>query len=193
MTETLPHQVGPPGEARRPTEDRRHMIRRRTLTLLTIVLLIGIPAGYLMISADQSRSSGREKEMKYSATGLSAAWPSKVQRRIFQVPIPHPAGKVAYYETNNWKTSRLYAQFETTGAGLDAFLAGVGVDRSDLERGSITISDRDQDVSGWRFTGPGAWWGLTHPQKNPAPTQDIVVNLANPGLPMVYVVSRTVP
>jgi hypothetical protein len=193
VTETLPHQVGPPEEAGRAPEDRRHMIRRRTLTLLTIVLLIGIPAGYLMISADQSRSSGREKELKYSATGLSAAWPSKVQRRLYQVPVPHPAGKVAYYETNNWKTSRLYVQFETTGAGLDAFLAGVGVDRSDLKRGSITISDRDQGVSGWRFTGPGPWWGLTHPQKNPAPTQDIVVNLANPSLPMVYVVSRTVP
>ncbi|CAM5734508.1 sugar kinase [Streptomyces fumanus] len=193
MTETLPHQVGPPEEARRPPEDRRHMIRRRALTLLTIVLLIGVPAGYLMISADQSRSSGREKEEKYSATGLSAAWPSKVQRRIYQVPIPHPAGKVAYYETNNWKTSRLYVQFETTAAGLDVFLAGVGVDRGDLKRDGITMSERDQNVSGWRFTGPGVWWGLKHPQKNPAPTQDIVVNLANPSLPMVYVVSRTVP
>ncbi|MCZ9344176.1 sugar kinase, partial [Streptomyces sp. TRM76130] len=39
----------------------------------------------------------------------------------------------------------------------------------------------------------GQWWGLVHTQENPAPTQDVVVNLADPALPMVYVVSRTVP
>jgi hypothetical protein len=169
------------------------MIRRRALTLLIIVLLIGVPAGYLVISANQSRDSGKDKEAKYSATGLTEGWPSKLQRRLYQVPVPHPADPVAYYETNNWKTSRLYVQFRTSAAGLDAFLTGMGVNRQDLRPGDITISDRDQQITGWSFDGPGPWSGLVHPQKNPAPTQDVVVDLADPAAPMVYVVSRTVP
>ncbi|MFF0162219.1 sugar kinase [Streptomyces sp. NPDC005263] len=194
MTSSLPHQAAsPPDGPGRPAEDRRHMIRRRALTLSIIVLLIGVPAGYLVISANQSRDSGKDKEAKYSATGLTEGWPSKVQRRLYQVPIPHPADPVAYYETNNWKTSRLYTQFRTSSAGLDAFLTGVGVNRSDLKRDKITVSARDQHITGWVFKTPGPYSGLHHAQKNPAPTQDIVVNLSNPASPMVYVVSRTVP
>ncbi|MEV6961704.1 sugar kinase [Streptomyces sp. NPDC051207] len=190
---TAAPQPAGPNRPPRPVEDRRHMIRRRALTLLIIVLLIGIPAGYLVISANQSRDSGKDKEAKYSATGLTAGWPSKVQRRLYQVPIPHPADRIAYYETNNWKTSRLYVQFGTTAAGLDAFLTGMGVTRGDLTKGHVTIGARDQKVSGWRFPDDGRWWGLVHRQKNPAPTQDVVVNLSNPEHVMVYVVSRTVP
>lgn len=193
MTPTYPDRTESPHEPDGPAEDRRHMIRRRALTLIIIVLLIGVPAGYLVISANQSRNSGKEKEAKYSATGLTEGYPSKVQRRIYQVPVPHPADRIAYYETNNWRTSRLYVQFGTTAAGLDAFLAGVGVDRRDLEPGRVTIGSRDQEITGWSFTGTGEWSGLVHAQKNPAPTQDIVVNLADPAKPMVYVVSRTVP
>ncbi|KOG32872.1 hypothetical protein [Streptomyces resistomycificus] len=192
MTASLPRQAASPEEPREP-EDRRHRIRRRALTLLIIVLLIGVPAGYLVISANQSRNSGKDKEAKYSATGLTPGYPSKVQRRIYQVPVPHPADFPAYYETNNWKTSRLYVQFRTSNAGLDAFLTGVGVNRQDLEPGKITISARDQSVSGWSFKSPGPWHGIVHAQKNPAPTQDIVVNTSDPNAPMVYVVSRTVP
>lgn len=169
------------------------MIRRRALTLLIIVLLIGVPAGYLVISANQSRDSGKDKEAKYSATGLTATYPSKVQRRLYQVPVPHPADQVASYETNNWKTSRLYVRFRTTDAGLETFLNTMGVNRSELKKGHVTIGERDRGVTGWSFTGPGPWWGLTHQQRNPAPTQDVVVNLSNPVLPQVYVVSRTVP
>ncbi|GGQ15344.1 sugar kinase [Streptomyces mutabilis] len=193
MTESLPHQAGPPDEPRPPAEDRRHMIRRRSLTLLIIVLLIGIPAGYLVISANQSRDSGRKKEAKYAATGMTRGWPSKLQRRIYEVPVPLPANKMAYYETNNWKTSRLYVQFETSEAGLDAFLAGLGVDRDALRKDKIAISDRAQRVTGWDFGRSGPWWGLVNEQRNPAPTQDIMVNMKNPEYPMVYVVSRTVP
>jgi hypothetical protein len=192
VTASLPRQAAPPGEPPRP-EGHRHMIRRRAITLLIIGLLIGVPAGYLLISAEQSRDSGKAKQDKYAATGLTPAWPSKVQRRLYQVPIPHPADMVAYYETNNWKTSRLYIQFRTTQAGLDAFLTGMGARRADLQRDKITIGARDRSVSGWSFTGPGQWWGLVHAQKNPAPTQDVILNLANPTYPMVYVVSRTVP
>ncbi|MET8450604.1 sugar kinase [Streptomyces sp. NPDC005209] len=193
MTASLPRQAVPPDEPRRPAEDPRHKARRRALTLLIIVLLIGVPAGYLVISANQSRNSGKDKEQKYSATGLTAGWPSKVQRRLYQVPVPHPADEIAYYETNNWRTSRLYVQFRTNSAGLDSFLDGMGVDKDRLKKDDITISTRDQKITGWRFTGPGPWHGLTHKQKNPAPTQDLVVNLADPDFPMVYVVSRTVP
>ncbi|MFF3328465.1 sugar kinase [Streptomyces sp. NPDC002888] len=193
MTASLPHQAAPPDEPPRPTEDRRHMIRRRAITLLIMVLLIGVPAGYLVIAANQSRDSGKDKEAKYSATGLTAGWPSKVQRRVYQVPIPHPSAKVAYYETNNWKTSRLYVQFQTTGPNLDVFLEALGTDRTRLKQDDIAIGQRDQKVTGWKFTGPGPWWGLVHRQKNPAPTQDVVVNLTDPDHPMVYVVSRTVP
>ncbi|MFG2475835.1 sugar kinase [Streptomyces fagopyri] len=193
MTASLPRQASPPDEPRRPPEDPRHKFRRRALTLLIIVLLIGVPAGYLVISANQSRDSGKQKEDKYSATGLTAGWPSKVQRRLYQVEIPHPAAKVAFYETNNWKTSRLYAQFQLTNAGLDTFLTSLGADRQALTKDDITIGARDQKVTGWKFSVPGQWWGFTRKQKDPAPTQDVVVNLTNPTYPMVYVVSRTVP
>ncbi|MDT0398640.1 MULTISPECIES: sugar kinase [Streptomyces] len=192
MSGESPQQPSLPGDPR-PAEDRRHMIRRRALTLLIIVLLIGVPAGYLMISANQSRASGKDKEAKYSATGLTEGWPSKVQRRLYQVPVPHPAWWVASYETNNWKTSRLYVEFETTDAGLSAFLTSLGVQQSELRRDDITISERDRDVSGWTLAGPGTWSGLVHQQKDPAPTHDVVVNHDKPGYPRVYVVSRTVP
>lgn len=193
MTASLPRQAVSRDEPPRPPEDPRHKARRRALTLLIIVLLIGVPAVYLAISANQSRNSGKEKEDRYSATGLTVGWPSKVQRRLYQVPVPHPAEEVAFYETNNWKTSRLYVQFQTSDAGLDTFLAGIDVNRDELKKHSITVSARDQKITGWKFTGPGPWWGVAHKQKDPAPTQDIVVNLSDPNLPMVYVVSRTVP
>ncbi|MFE5814434.1 sugar kinase [Streptomyces sp. NPDC056479] len=190
---SVPHQADASGEPQQSAEDRRHMIRRRALTLLIIVLLIGVPAGYLVISANQSRDSGKDKEEKYSATGLSKGWPSRVQRRVYQIPIPHPAYKVAYYETNNWKTSRLYVQFETNGENLDSYLKAMGADRDDLEQDDITINARDRKVTGWDFTGPGPWYGFIHKQKNPAPTKDVVVNMSDPDRPFVYVVSRTVP
>lgn len=193
MTAALPRQAPPPHEPRRPAEDPRHKARRRALTLLIIVLLIGVPAGYLVISANQSRNSGKDKEEKYSATGLTPGWPSKVQRRLYQVSVPHPADHIAYYETNNWKTSRLYVQFRTNPAGLDSFLETMGARRNQLRKNDITVGERDRKVSGWTFTGPGPWRGLTHTQKNPAPTQDVVVNLSDPDRPMVFVVSRTVP
>ncbi|MGW1955855.1 sugar kinase [Streptomyces sp. NPDC001920] len=193
MTVTVPRQADSPDEPQPPTEDRRHMIRRRALTLLIIVLLIGVPAGYLVISANQSRDSGKDKERKYSATGLTEGWPSRVQRRLYQIPVPDPSYKVAYYETNNWRTSRLYVQFQTADSNMDWFLRTVGVTRDDLKPGAITISARDQKVTGWDFSGPGPWYGFVHKQKNPAPTQDVVVNMSDPDNPFVYVVSRTVP
>ncbi|MDO0910498.1 sugar kinase [Streptomyces sp. DT2A-34] len=193
MTVTVPRQPDSPDEPQQPAEDRRHMIRRRAITLLIIVLLIGVPAGYLVISANQSRDSGKDKEAKYSATGLTAGWPSRVQRRLYQIPVPDPSYQVAYYETNNWKTSRLYVQFQTADKNMDWFLKTIGVSRSDLKPDAITISARDQKITGWDFKRPGPWYGFVHKQKNPAPTQDVVVNMSDPANPFVYVVSRTVP
>ena len=169
------------------------MIRRRALTLLIIVLLIGVPAGYLVISADQSRSSGKDKEARYSATGLTAGWPSGVTRDLYQVQIPDDATDVAYYETNNWKSSRLYAQFSTSDAGLESFLGKIRSSASELKENDTAIGTRDQAIVGWTFTGQGPWYGLTHAQKNPAPTLDVMVNRADPTRPTVYVVSRTIP
>ncbi|QNP69363.1 sugar kinase [Streptomyces roseirectus] len=197
MTAALPRQAAPPDEPARPAETRAHVIRRRALTLLIIVLLIGVPAGYLVISAAQSRDSGKDKEAKYSATGLTTGWPSKVQRRLYGVPVPHPSVNVAYYETNNWRTSRLYVQFQTTTAGLDEFLADLGLSRTDLVKDEIAVNTRDQGITGWDFTGPGArpgdYYGLVKEQKNPKPTLDVVVNTWNTANPIVYVVSRTSP
>lgn len=193
MTASLPRQASPPDEPPRPSEDRGHMIRRRALTLLIIVLLIGVPAGYLVISADQSRDSGKDKEEKYSATGLTPGWPSRVQRRLYRVPIPGGSAAVAYYETNNWKTSRLYVQFLTDDEGLEKFFRAVGADADALKKDDIVIGARDRRVVGWEFTGAGPWSGLSNDRKNPAPTHHIVVNRSTPGRPMVYVVSRTTP
>ncbi|MEV6168606.1 sugar kinase [Streptomyces sp. NPDC051954] len=193
MTAQLPHQAPPADEPPGTPEDRGHVIRRRALTLLIIGLLIGVPAGYLVISAAQSRDSGRAKEEKYSARGLTPGWPSKVQRRLYQVPMPHPSGKVAYYETNNWKTSRLYVKFQTPNANLDVFLKDLGVSRSDLKPNKITIGERDQKVTGWDFTSPGPWYGLVHEQRDPRPTQQVMVSLGDPNNPFIYVVSRVIP
>ncbi|MFF4214117.1 sugar kinase [Streptomyces sp. NPDC001796] len=190
---SLPRQSSRPGEPPRPPEDRRRTIRRRALTLLIIVLLIGVPAGYLIISANQSRNSGKDKEAKYAATGLVPGRPSWLQRHLYQVWIPPDATKIASYETNNWKTSRLYVQFTTSDDGLNRFLSTLKATRSSLKANDIAISTRDQHVVNWSFNGQGPWHGLTHAQKNPAPTLDVVVNTSLPQHPTVYVVSRTIP
>ncbi|MFE5908745.1 hypothetical protein ACFQ6B_06610 [Streptomyces wedmorensis] len=149
---TVPHQSTPPRAPQdKMPEDRRHMIRRRWLTAVIIVLLVGIPAGYLVISAGQSRDSGRDKERESSAAGLQANRPSQMKRRVFEVPIPAGAWDVAYYETSNWKTSRLYVQFTTTATGLDAFLAESGTSRAQLVPGHVTVSERDADIADWTF------------------------------------------
>jgi hypothetical protein len=190
---TVPRQSTSPDESAPPLEDRRHMLRRRWLTAIIIVLLVGIPAGYLVISAEQSRDSGRDKESESSATGLRESWPSQMKRRVFEVPIPEKSTDVAYYETSNWKTSRLYVQFRTTSAGLDRFLKGVGTSRSQLDDDVITISARDAETVGWDFSAGNDWAGTTHAQKDPRPSQDIIVDMTLISHPKVYVVSTATP
>ncbi|MCP3819192.1 hypothetical protein NLX86_14070 [Streptomyces sp. A3M-1-3] len=190
---TVPRQSPHPDEGGgKPPEDRRHMIVRRWLTAVIIVLLIGIPAGYLLISAEQSRDSGRDKARKASATGLTPGWPSKVQRSVYDVPIPDLARGVAFYETNNWKTSRLYVQFRTTNNDLDAFLKNVGTSRAALKEG-VAIGERDTAVVGWKFLPSHLWWSTTHTQKDPKPTQHITVDFSDLFAPRVYLVSTATP
>ncbi|MER6998802.1 hypothetical protein [Streptomyces sp. NPDC000410] len=176
-----------------PPEDRRHMIRRRLLTAIVIVLLIGIPAGYLVLAAEQSRSSGRDKERESSATGLRDSWPSKMKRRVFEVPVPPKSTEVAYFETSNWKSSRLYVTFRTTAAGLDFFLTNVGTSRSELGTGEISIGERDAATAGWAFGAGADWAATTHSQDDPRPSQDITVDLTDPSAPKVFVVSTATP
>ncbi|MFF1506430.1 hypothetical protein [Streptomyces sp. NPDC058326] len=191
---TVPHQSSPPRPPRdKLPEDRRHMIRRRWLTAVIIVLLVGIPAGYLVISAGQSRDSGRDKERESSAAGLQDNWPSLMKRRVFEVPVPGGAWGVAYYETSNWKTSRLYVQFTTTAYGLDAFLAESGTGRTALTPGRITVGERDADIVGWTFAEGMNWAGTTVKREAPRPTTDITVDLTDPAFPRVYAVSTTSP
>ncbi|MFJ3582692.1 hypothetical protein ACIPPS_10705 [Streptomyces sp. NPDC090127] len=190
---TLPAPTTSPEQDAKLPEDRRHMIRRRWLTAIIIVLLVGIPAGYLMISAGQSRDSGRDKERESSATGLSDNWPSLMKRRVFEVPIPSGSQDVAYYETSNWKTSRLYVQFTTTAGRLDAFLDAVGSSRSALTPGTITVSERDADIVGWDFPQDRTWSSTTVTRPRPRPTEDITIDLTDPASPRVYVVSATTP
>ncbi|MFI5806256.1 hypothetical protein [Streptomyces sp. NPDC051561] len=194
MTSAIPRQSPPHGSRRnRPPETRRHMIVRRTLTLVVIVLLIGVPAGYLLISAEQSRDSGRNKEAEASAAGLTVGWPSQVQRRIYHLPIPLMAQNLAYYETNNWKTSRMYVRFATTPADLDTFLRDVGTSTAALKDGDITIHERDQRTVNWHFSPHLKWSGLTYQQKEPLPTLNITVDRTVPERPWVYAVSTASP
>ncbi|PGH52255.1 hypothetical protein CRI70_02395 [Streptomyces sp. Ru87] len=174
-------------------------------TLLIVILLIGIPAGYIVVSAGQSRDSGEDKQARAAATGLTAGWPSKVTRRIYDVPITGYSADVAWYETNSWNTSKLYAQFVTSDKGLDLFLSRIDSSRSALREGRVTISEREAAEVGWKLgagevsdssyaldtgaTRAGDWSGMVHKQRSPEPTLDITVDFSNPAHPKVYVVS----
>ncbi|MET9323048.1 hypothetical protein ABZX75_23040 [Streptomyces sp. NPDC003038] len=187
---TPPHQAA--GAPRPPAENRRHVVRRRWITAIIILLLVGVPAGYLAISAQQSRQSGRDKAAKVGATKVRPGWPSKVQRSIYEVPIPPQAWRVGFLETNNWRTSRLFTQFAVTPQDLDAFLAGAGTSRHALTPG-VAISPHDAEVAGWSWSPKASWHGITLEQPNPRPTRDITVDLTDTAHPKVYVVSTTTP
>lgn len=194
MTSAIPRQgPSPEGRKDRPPESRRHVIVRRTLTLIIIVLLIGVPAGYLLVSAEQSRDSGRNKEREASAGGLTVGWPSQVQRRIYHLPVPLMAQNLAYFETNNWKTSRMHIRFATTPADLDAFLKDVGTSTAALKEGEVSIRPHDQATVGWVFTPERKWSGLSYEQKEPLPSLDITVDRTVPDRPWVYAVSTASP
>ncbi|MFR9675552.1 hypothetical protein [Streptomyces sp. TR02-1] len=173
-----------------PAQRPPHLPKHRILTLLVVVLLIAIPVGYLVQSAFVSRESGRSKQREAARTTLHYEWPSKVQRRIYEVPVPHGASYVAYYEANAWEKSTLHVQFRTSRKHLDTFLREIGTDRSALRDGRVTISGKQADEVGWRFRGTGrSYAGLLLAQSRPAPDLAVTVDTTPRERPRVYVVS----
>ncbi|MEU9503015.1 hypothetical protein [Streptomyces sp. NPDC048196] len=163
--------------------------RRPLLTALIVFLLIAIPAGYIVISAEQSRDSGEGKEAEAAATGLTNAFPSKVQQRIYNVPVPIGSTPVYYYETNSWETSSLFVQFRTNEWGLEHYLAAVGTSTAALKKDRRTIPPGQAAKVGWDFSVDWPWAGTTTTSRGPHPSQRIMVSYDEPGHPVVYTVS----
>lgn len=193
----LPRQATAPDESGTlppPAEDRKHVVRRRWITAVIILLLVGVPAGYLAVSAQQSRESGRDKASKVGAVHVRPSWPSKVQRSVYEVPIPITAWSVGFLETNNWHTSRLYTQFTVKEKDLEAFLAAVGTSRAQLTPGDAgdAFSAHDVRTAGWKWKPGTTLAAVTIEQPAPRPTRDIAVDFSGPN-PRVYVVSTATP
>ncbi|MCF6522917.1 hypothetical protein HOY81_07390 [Streptomyces sp. JJ36] len=179
----------PPRTSLLPVNPRPpHRPRHRVLTLLVVVLLIAIPAAILVQSAFVSRESGEDKQREAALSDLHWEWPSKVQRRVYEVPIPQGSSYVAYYETNGWEKSTLYVQFRTSRKNLGAFLEEIGTGRSALRPGTVPITARQAAVVGWDFRDDGrSYAGLTHPQSGPDPDLSVVVDTSAEQRPRVYV------
>jgi hypothetical protein len=154
-----------------------------------VPLLVLVPIGYVLISAEQSRDSGVNKQKEAAISHLSLAMPTSLQQRIYQVPFPYGARYPGYLETNSWDTSVLYAQFTTTSGGLDTFLAKIGTSRYALRPGTSAITAAQMKTAGWIFPPGHRQAGIALHQVGDKPDHDIVVDLSDPDLPIVYVVS----
>ncbi|WP_431945009.1 hypothetical protein [Actinacidiphila sp. bgisy167] len=154
-----------------------------------VPLLILVPIGYVIISAEQSRDSGEEKQQQAAATTLTHLWPTKLQRRIYQVTIPSGSRPVAYLETNDWAASSFYVQFRTNQIGLDVFLSQYGKTRSALRDGVVTVSPKQARTVRWSFGQDRTWAGLKLKQHGDKPDHNITVDFSNSDHPVVYVVS----
>ncbi|GGN43767.1 hypothetical protein GCM10012285_25550 [Streptomyces kronopolitis] len=163
--------------------------RRPVLMALIVFLLIAIPAGYIVISAEQSRDSGEGKEAEAAATGLTNAFPSKVQQRTYNVPVPIGSTPVYYYETNSWQTSSLFVQFRTNDWGLEHYLNALGTSTAALKKDRHTIPPGQASKVGWEFDDDLPWSGATTTDRPPRPSQRIMVSYDEPGHPVVYTVS----
>ncbi|WP_314174410.1 hypothetical protein [Streptomyces winkii] len=183
MTTTAPQSV-------RPSQRPPHRPRHRVLTLLIVVMLIAIPGGYIVKSAFESRASGEKKERNAAATNLTYGWPSKVQRSVYDVPLPSKSSHYAFYETNSWQTSSLYVQFRVPKKELDDFLDDVGTSSSALRPGHVTISDKHAERVGWDLHKDGhEYAGTTYRQEKSRPDVAITVDRSYKRMPRVYVVS----
>lgn len=179
-----------PGYTQRPPHRPRH----RVLVLVIVVLLIAIPAGYLVRSAFQSRDSGEEKQREAALANLTWEWPSKVQRRVYDVRIPQGSSYIAHYEDNAWKSSSLYAQFRTDGKKLNKFLKSAGLSRSELKEGKTPISTRQAAKVGWDFSDSNRdYAGVARPRRGEDPDLSIVVDMTHKERPRVFVVSTIDP
>ncbi|MEE1926901.1 hypothetical protein V1J52_01660 [Streptomyces sp. TRM 70351] len=164
--------------------------RRRWLTALVVVVLISVPAVYLVVSAQQSRESGKDKQATAAATGLVWEWPSKATRRIYEVDIPPHSTYVAHYEENSWERSSLYVQFRTSPEGLDAFLAGLGRTRDALEPGTDPVTPGQAGTVGWDLERSGRHYaGTTVELPGARPQLALTVDLTKPERPHVHAVS----
>ncbi|WP_129843130.1 hypothetical protein [Streptomyces sp. RFCAC02] len=179
------HSTAPAAPQRPP-----HRPRHRWLALVVVALLIAIPAGYLALSAYQSRDSGEDKARTASAQALIYEWPSKVQRRIYDVPIPAGSAYVGYYETNSWDVSKLYVEFRCSPGQLSGFLHELGIDPSDLREGRVSVSDADADIVGWSFDEPDrTYTSATVQQSDAEPEVAVTVDTTSEERPRVYVTS----
>lgn len=171
-----------------------HRPRHRLFVLLIVVLLIALPGGYLVQSAFQSRASGKDKERAAAATNLMYQRPPKVSQRIYNVPVPETATRIAFYESNAWEKSTMWVQFRTTNKRLSAFMDDVGSDLSALHKDKVTISDRQAAEVGWRLDEPGhRYRGGVLEQSGSEPDLAITVDTTYKKRPRVYVVSTTQP
>lgn len=186
MTDTDLHPLHDDPHPAQPPRVKR---RRPLLTALIVFLLIAIPAGYIVISAEQSRDSGEGKEAEAAATGLTNAFPTKVQQRIYNVPVPIGSTPVYYYETNSWQTSSLFVQFRTNDWGLEHYLNAVGTSTAALKKQQHTIPPGQASKVGWDFDDDLPWAGTTTTDRAPRPSQRIMVSYDEPGHPVVYTVS----
>lgn len=184
-----PAGSGPADPAGGRSETRSVRDLPRWVRWLVLPLLVLVPAGYLAISADQSRDGGVNQDEEAATRQMTAGTPTALQQRIYQVAFPSGATGTAYLETNSWDTSVLYAQFTTTSGGLDAFLAGAGTSRPALREGRPDLPAAQARTAGWTFAGPGPWEGISLHRRGDKPDHDIVVDLSHPDAPVVYVVS----
>ncbi|PJE93752.1 hypothetical protein CUT44_31545 [Streptomyces carminius] len=188
MTATVPPSASPPAVP--PPERPPHRPRHRLLTAIVVVLLIAIPAGYLVLSAAQSRDSGQDKQRDAAAPGLMWRWPSKVERRVYELPLPGDTTYMAHYEHNSWQRSSFYVQFRTSPEGLDTFLTEAGGDPAGLAAGRPGVSDRHADVVGWDFDVPGhRYAGTRIDRPGERPDLQITVDVTSEDRPQVHVVS----
>jgi hypothetical protein len=169
------------------TEKARQLPRWARWTIAP--LLVAVPTGYLVISAEQSRGTGVVSQLKASTAGLTHLWPTRLQSRVYQVNVPRGSVQPGYLETNYWSSSSFYVQFVTNPSGLDKFLASIHSNRSALRTGNIPVTAAQAKRVGWSW-GPGSVWaGLQVKQPGDKPDHSVVVNLSNPNRPQVYVVS----
>jgi hypothetical protein len=168
--------------------------RRRWLTALTIALLIAIPAGYIVLSAYQSRDSGEEKGRAASARTMVYEWPSKVLRRIYDVPVPDGVTYVGHFETNAWESSTLFVQFRAEPAQLSFFLEELGTTRAGLNEGTVTIPRDQADEVGWVLDDPSRVYAGTIVQQSPGePEVAVTVDITHEERPRIYVASTAHP
>lgn len=167
---------------------------RRWPVAVVVVLLGVIAVGYMALSAYQSRDSGQDKQRAASARNLVYEWPSKVQRRIYDIPIPDGSTYVGHYEINTWDRSTMYVQFRTSPDQLGVFMESIGSEQAALAEDAGAIAPDVADVVGWRLDEPDRQYaGAAVRQSDERPKVSVTVDVTSPERPRVYVVSVSEP